>query len=113
MDKGKGKLVEEEESDQEFNPEEPEQVEQESEEEESEEEYESEEEDKDELQDLIQEAQEYGDGGDMVDGLRSGKYRHKAGSTSLPNVTTGSSLGTSGKRSAEESLENSKKNKCP
>jgi hypothetical protein len=119
MDKGKGKLLEDEESDQEFNPEEPQDLDQESDE--ADEEYESEdedeEEDEDELQDLLEEAQEYGDGGDMVDGLRSGKYRNKLVDSSLASVSHskgqswsgGGSSGTTGKRPAQESLENNKK----
>jgi len=123
MEKGKGKLIEDEESDQELNPQEQHVLEQESEDDEDydsedDDEGDEEEDDEDELQDLIEEAQEYGDGGDMVDGLRSGKYRQKFGDTSLNGVSpkgksfSSGSSGTTGKRPAQDSLENTK-NKCP
>lgn len=124
MDKGKGKLIEENETDEEFDPSvndsvEPESQDDSEEESLSEEESEVDEDDpENELQDLLQEAQEYGDGGDMVTGLRSGKYRQKAGldynvaGSDKPKDKTPSS--SSGKRSAEESVEQAKKiNKCP
>lgn len=129
MDKGKAKLIQEDDSDTEFDPnvinESFDQESQDESEDESESEQDSAEDSEldyddpeNELQDLLQEAQEYGDGGDMVDGLRSGKYRLKPGfnfNTNASNMNKDKAeSSSSGKRAAEESVEQAKKiNKCP